>query len=248
MDWQCRNADSYSIGHHAVVDHADGRELVVGCIQCDWHKFVAELSYDELLERELWSSRLRQCVAPTRDGSRCALPAGVDGMCHRHASDRPWEFVYQRFVNGSDDEIPSAYREVFDRALRDAKRHFELWRDAKAANDQKLSRQLKRTERESVVYFVRREGLIKIGVTTSLAARVKAIGKGSSMPPGMTVGPVQLLATTPGDSSLEYKLHTQFANQRITGTEWFRPAPRLLRLIARYQRRASESQSEQEFA
>ncbi|MFF7147483.1 GIY-YIG nuclease family protein [Streptomyces griseoaurantiacus] len=246
MDWRCRNSSSYTHGHHAVVDYDGDREVVVGCIRCDWYKFVAELSYDELVDRELWSTRLHQCVAPTRDGSRCALPAGVDGMCHRHASDRPWEFIYQRFVSAGDDDMPTAYREVFDRALRDAKRHFELWLAADAADDAKqLSRRKERAERESVVYFVRREGLIKIGVTTNLDARLRSIGKGSSMPPGMTVGPVELLATTPGDSFFEHKLHAQFSEHRIAGTEWFHPTPRLLRLIARYQRRSVDQVSEE---
>lgn len=241
MDWQCRNGGRYTIGHYAVIDYGNDQPVVVGCIKCDWYKFVAELSYDELIHREYWSSRLHQCVAPTRDGSRCALPADVDGMCHRHASDRPWEFIYRRFVNGGDDDVPAAYREVFERALRDAKRSFEQMLTADEALAAKRLCRSGRADRESVVYFVRREGLIKIGVTTNLTARMKSIGKGSSMPQGMTVGPVELLTTTPGDSHFEHKLHDQFSDDRVPGTEWFHPTPRLLRLIARYQRRASDA-------
>lgn len=100
-------------------------------------------------------------------------------------------------------------------------------------------RQAEREAREaerrkaSVVYFVERDGFIKIGFTTQLRKRLSALGKGGQMPEGMTVGPVKLLATLPGDDDNEGYLHRRFRAHRIDGTEWFYPAPELLAFIRR---------------
>jgi hypothetical protein len=75
--------------------------------------------------------------------------------------------------------------------------------------------------RESVVYFLIRENLIKIGTTVDLARRTRQIASGESMPPGMTVGPVEVLATMPGGVRQEAELHARFAAHRVSGTEWF---------------------------
>jgi hypothetical protein len=85
----------------------------------------------------------------------------------------------------------------------------------------------------SVVYFVQRERFIKIGTTTRIDDRVKALTKGgASMPQGMTVGPVRLLATIPGGLGLERELHAQFAAYRSPGTEWFEDHADLREYIA----------------
>jgi T5orf172 domain-containing protein len=96
-----------------------------------------------------------------------------------------------------------------------------------------------RASRPSFVYFARREELIKIGVTTNIKKRLNDISKGNSMPEGMTVGPVELLVTTPGDRSLEGRLHDEFAEYRVARTEWFESAPPLLRLVRKLQHRAA---------
>jgi hypothetical protein len=82
------------------------------------------------------------------------------------------------------------------------------------------------------VYFVERENLIKIGITGNLENRLKGLSSGGSMPQGMTVGPVVLLATEPGDEAHEQRLHERFAEWRIGGTEWFWPSQPLRAYVA----------------
>lgn len=83
----------------------------------------------------------------------------------------------------------------------------------------------------SLVYFVERETFIKIGVTTNLRSRLQSLSRGGNMPDGMTVGPVRLLATLPGDAANEAHFHRRFREFRIPTTEWFYPAPELLAFI-----------------
>lgn len=200
-----------------VVDRSTG--TVIGCLECDWADVGAP----------------GRCIAPTvnqvyrtPDG-RCSRLAGVGGYCRQHARSRPqiWDEMCRSFrVNPCRSGLPDAYLQVFTRALRDAGMAAENERDVQDA----LHR-AKRARGTSVVYFVEREGLIKIGTTTNLKARLKAISKGGNMPPGMTVGPVLLLASTPGDRSDEARFHRRFDKQRIPKTEWFRPCKALRHLI-----------------
>lgn len=218
------------------MDFSTGKPVVIGCLECDWSK---------ALEDE-WPDGHR-CVAFCRSdygaGSRCtrrAIPSS--GYCWQHTNKADmWEVVYQRFRNSGRDEMPEAYRQTFKRALRDAG---IIVRDAR--HEAELIERVKavKTKPErgsSLVYFVERENLIKIGVTTNLENRLKAIGRGSGMPDGMTVGPVKLLATEPGDRRLEASLHARFRRSRVGRTEWFRPSKALRRYIedlARSQQRA----------
>lgn len=82
-------------------------------------------------------------------------------------------------------------------------------------------------KRPGTVYFVAREGLIKIGFSVDFEKRLKSLSSGSSMAPGMTVGPVDVLATEPGNPEHERRLHRRFDRTRIQGTEWFRPTAEL---------------------
>lgn len=89
-----------------------------------------------------------------------------------------------------------------------------------------------RRRASSVVYFVERDGFIKIGTTTQIASRLAALSKGGQMPEGMTVGPVTLLATMPGGRRNEAHLHRRFADHRISRTEWFWPCDELVAFIS----------------
>ncbi len=73
---------------------------------------------------------------------------------------------------------------------------------------------------KSVVYFMEREGLVKIGVTKNIDKRIREVSRGSAMPKGMTVGPVRLLGTIPGAYDEERALHKKFWRYRVGG-EWF---------------------------
>jgi hypothetical protein len=66
-----------------------------------------------------------------------------------------------------------------------------------------------RRSRTSVVYYMRLGDRVKIGVTTNLTARLAS------------VRPEELMATEPGDRSIEQARHRQFAHLRTSG-EWFK--------------------------
>lgn len=74
-----------------------------------------------------------------------------------------------------------------------------------------------------VVYFLRAGDAIKIGYTTNLAARQRALETGSAVP-------MELLAAIPGDRSEEARLHREWWHLHIRG-EWFRADEELLRYI-----------------
>lgn len=75
-----------------------------------------------------------------------------------------------------------------------------------------------------LVYYIRRNGLIKIGYTTRFAQRMRRLR------------PDDLLAVEPGNLPLETGRHHQFAAFRVPhseGREWYAPEPELLKHIAR---------------
>ena len=150
-------------------------------------------------------------------------------MCDRHRDTRAlWDRSYAEFRAPWHRRVslPEAYREVFIRAIRDA----ELVADAQLVTRETFEK-ARSLRHASVVYFVEREGFIKIGTTRNLRARLPSLAQGScKMPAGVTAGPVTLLATTPGDRETESSYHDRFRRQRVAG-EWFRPNKALLRLI-----------------
>lgn len=73
------------------------------------------------------------------------------------------------------------------------------------------------TPKGSYVYFMRRERLIKIGVSTWPSRRAQGLN-------------ASILAMTPGSYGLERELHERFAALRQHG-EWFEPGPELLAYI-----------------
>ena len=75
------------------------------------------------------------------------------------------------------------------------------------------------------VYFVAGAGLIKIGITTNITSRFRAIRNSSPVP-------VELLGSRPGTAFAEGALHSMFAHLRRHG-EWFEDAPELRAEIKR---------------
>jgi hypothetical protein len=74
---------------------------------------------------------------------------------------------------------------------------------------------------EEVVYLVRGGDTVKIGRTTNLASRLRALATGSAVP-------LELLATVPGGRKEEARLHRKWRHLHLRG-EWFEAAPELLR-------------------
>ncbi|MEU9264572.1 hypothetical protein AB0E04_03835 [Streptomyces sp. NPDC048251] len=74
------------------------------------------------------------------------------------------------------------------------------------------------TDQASVVYFARRERLIKIGTTVQLRQRMHSLA-------------TCLLATEPGELVRENQLKRQFSHLLAVGREWFHPGPDLIAYI-----------------
>ncbi|WP_432091033.1 GIY-YIG nuclease family protein [Streptomyces sp. NRRL F-5630] len=211
----------------------DGDEAeIIGCIECDWDAITHQDLEEDLTGRERFIRRWetpRRCMAATRSGSRCQLLVYTDDVyCRKHVDTRAlWDRSYALFRSPwRETSLSEAYREVFIRAIHDA----ELVADAQQVTRETFE-EARRLRHAAVVYFVRREGFIKIGTTTSLKSRLASLAQGSClMPGGVKPGPVELLATTPGGRRTESLYHEMFAAQRVQG-EWFRPNKRLLNLV-----------------
>lgn len=105
---------------------------------------------------------------------------------------------------------PDSYETMFDRRM------IELIEVAAATDREREKRE------RSVVYFVQRDDLVKIGVTAKgLEKRILEISRGSSAIRGMTLTPVKLLAAIHGGRREEKELHRRFAQFHVGG-EWFR--------------------------
>ena len=74
------------------------------------------------------------------------------------------------------------------------------------------------TDRPSLVYFARRERLIKIGTSVRLRQRMSGLA-------------TMVLATEPGDLVRETQLKKQFNHLLAFGREWFHPGPDLIAYI-----------------
>jgi hypothetical protein len=82
---------------------------------------------------------------------------------------------------------------------------------------------------DAVVYFVAQGAYVKIGTTTNLTARLRALsspGGGCRRPDDLPVGDVELLVTQSGGRAAEQLLHRRFGSLRVAG-EWFRREPEL---------------------
>lgn len=230
MSWRCDTCG----GNRAIYDTTNAEPQLVGCLHCDgtesveWQRLVLQDDRGEIAE----------CVATVstnwgRDIKRCGRTTHIGALCHRHfpQGSRFWDLAARYFLHLGPRGLPDTYRRVFRWALEDAGAAISSKSDEREA----VTRANK-ARKPSVVYFVEREGLIKIGTTTDLKGRLNNLGKGGSMPPGMTVGPVKLLASTRGTRVEEFEYHQKFRKQRIAKTEWFRPCKSLWREIETIQR------------
>lgn len=83
-----------------------------------------------------------------------------------------------------------------------------------------------------VVYFIRCDNFMKIGMSVDPERRLKVIrtSGGSMFPTSMDVSHAALVATEPGGRWREAELHAKFAHLRHTG-EWFTEAPELTEYV-----------------
>lgn len=233
MSWRCDTCG----GTRAIYDTSWSEPILLGCFRCDSHVSTAcgrpTVAYmprtirllDDLAavwpadEANVWNSTLVERLAALRPDVYGEWTDGddADRTGRLTAAVKPYGITSKpvgRRRNGEQITRRGIARAALDRAKNERKSSF--------------------------VYFVEREGLIKIGTTTNLRSRLKTLGKGGSMPPGMTVGPVKLLASTRGTRVEEREYHEKFRKQRIPKTEWFRPNKALWREIETIQRTGSD--------
>lgn len=240
MSWSCRRCG----GRRAFIDCEEPEPRLVGCLDCNWNEVLGADRY--------------RCIASIRThglGARCQRATVGSSFwrspyCHQHVNyhlrdvgdEGLMVMALSVYLRNLGDGIPLVYRYTFEHALRDAG---IIIRDEQ--HETELAERVRQVRAKpelgpSLVYFIEREGLIKIGFSTNLSKRLKAISKGSSMPDGMTIGPVVLLATEPGDRRREERLHRRFDRSRVGNSEWFRPSKALRRYIedlVRFQQRAN---------
>ena len=114
-------------------------------------------------------------------------------LCEFHA-DAAWRQVEMRDTTQTDATVPGAEGREYERAEARAKR----------------SSARRKPTAMGQIYFVRMDGLIKVGWTTKLADRVRSYG-----PKAL------LLANYPGTRADEANLHRQLAPSRHSGREWY---------------------------
>lgn len=163
-----------------------------------------------------WSSRPR-CDWVTNAGHRCrhegTVPLGRLTVCNRHEGIA-WDHVARVFASEPSEVARLAAARGLHRdenlpVLADlGRRWLSAFRSSQPA-------------RPSLIYYARRDQWVKIGTTTNLDKRMKSLAKGgSAAPAGLTIGPLDVLATHEGDARVEAALHDRFAAFRVAG-EWF---------------------------
>lgn len=171
----------------------------------------------------------RECDVVTQRRTPCGHEArhevGRLQFCDIH-----WNHLLDGIHADVDEAIHNpTHRSDFARAMRDVAALFNGEMRVRA-----VAERLGAPWAKSVVYFVEREGYIKIGTTRRLTQRLASLGpgRGTRCPGDMTPGPVVLLGTMPGDGENERAVHELFRRHRVLGTEWFRDAPEIRDFIA----------------
>lgn len=147
-----------------------------------------------------------KCTAQRSNGEFCDAPSAPDmpfPICTKHAA-RVWRRV--------QDNFDAKKRDIVDRACLPERQQDRI-REAEARKDAYA--------KQSVVYYVRIGDHIKIGTTTNVSARLSQLRCDRD----------NLLATEPGDRTLEQQRHREFAAERIGRRENFNPSPRLIKHI-----------------
>jgi len=86
---------------------------------------------------------------------------------------------------------------------------------------------------EQLVYFIRCEGFVKIGISRNPEKRLLNLqrsGNGTLAPPRIDLTTAEIVTTELGGRAKESELHGVFASLRIVG-EWFREASELTEYI-----------------
>lgn len=121
--------------------------------------------------------------------------------------DRHFQYIGERFVD-ERTAFGSAYIQSLRPSLEARKEEHRLREERRA----------QALEAQSVVYYIRIGDHVKIGFTSNLRERLKAL----------RVYTDNLLATEPGGRAVEAQRHQEFAAERVGRRENFNPSRRLL--------------------
>jgi len=186
-----------------------------------------------------------QCAAWTLNPygkvrKQCALPVNtnVDGwiyLCNRH-----YELIFREFESRVDNLNSTRAANLKERAEA-AERVAEIVQEG--INHRLLKADAARFDhrrKEQIVYFIRCQEFVKIGISKNPAARLQQIrrGGGSHFPRLLDVEASELISTEPGGRNREHELHLRFKHLRHTG-EWFTEAPELTEYINNLDRSAA---------
>lgn len=161
------------------------------------------------------------CLAVLANGTICYNEAR-----HKWTSDFALGIpLCDRHFDVAMDRTIRWYWETYDHVSSEVVAEQEAIRERARLDDAELAHRIAiGALKGSCVYYVRRsDGLVKIGFSTRLAARVKGLAT--------EFGPLELLATEPGGLKQEQLRHRQFKRNRVEG-EWFRPNGPLLKHIS----------------
>ncbi|WP_336715396.1 GIY-YIG nuclease family protein [Arthrobacter sp. USHLN218] len=174
----------------------------------------------------------RQCVASVQeyDGTyrRCTRDSNerhdaTVPLCHAH-------------FKAAFRQIAQPIAEQLERERKKAARHHcDAERAVQEYIEEEMEQHIQRNERRkaaTLVYFMRCDAYIKIGVSTSPRYRLEQIRKAGGVlaPHGIDLQRTELITSATGGYPRERALHAKFAHLRHTG-EWFTEAPELTEYI-----------------
>lgn len=149
------------------------------------------------------------CTAQRADGSFCDKPTIPDApfpVCFKHGG-----------------QLYAFLRERVEQASGDQQRSLDVLVDILGRREEILP--TREATAHGVVYYVQVGAYIKIGCSVNLRARLRSYPLDR-----------RLLATEPGYDIEEAERHSQFAEYRAMGREWFHPGERLVEHINRLRR------------
>lgn len=146
-------------------------------------------------------TRGTRCTIQRHGGDFCDAPSAEDmpfPICGRHAA-KLYRHIAHTMTGLASDPLLMLHTAV------------------KEIDEARIKQSRRKDYGRPTVYYVQVGETIKIGFTIALQRRL------AHYPPNR-----RLLATEPGDYSLESKRHEQFADLRAYGNEWFHPGPKLI--------------------
>lgn len=155
------------------------------------------------------------CHVRDKDGSPCTRPVVMThpiALCHRHINQLVTTKPF--LTRGVSEQQRTMWKLAEEEGTKEEQR-IERMKQRRREVEEQLRQEALASQ--SVVYYIARGGIIKIGFTTNMTQRMASLM------------PDAILATEPGDRALEKRRHGQFKHLRAPlGNEYFSVHPDLL--------------------